>query len=199
MIKRLFVLVIVMFCIGQAHSQTFMHGAGTGVMITTMKNADAGAFGTLMYNPRVTVMESESSSITVGIPLTLGISGSYNYSSYYGEESNLNYLINAPLIVNMNWGAGSSKDTKDRFGFFLGAGFGINNGSYKITEYVTENGYETYYETNKSITTFGPAANAGVRFAVGNGSHNIEVLLSYMKGINNEKPNTFGIQGVFNF
>jgi hypothetical protein len=199
MIKRFLLVAAVFLSIGQAYAQTFMHGAGTGTMITSMKNAETGVFGTLMYNPRFTVVENESSSVTVGIPLTVGISGSYSYSSYYGEENSLNYMINAPLMVNLNFGAGSSKDVENRFGFFLGGGFGVNNGSYQVSKYISENGYETYVEGNETITTFGPAANAGVRFAVGSGTHNIEILLSYMKGLNSDKPNTFGIQGVFNF
>ena len=51
----------------------------------------------------------------------------------------------------------------------------------------------------RSLNTFGPAANAGVRFGVGRKHKNIEVRLSYMKGLNETKPNVFGIAGLFNF
>ena len=184
--------------IGQAHAQTFMHGVGTGTIVNSMKGADLGAFGTLMYNPRFSISESESSSITIGLPLTIGLSGSYQYDPYYGDEGSIAYMINAPLMVNYNMGAGSSKETEDRFGWFIGAGFGVNHGSYYIEDiYDNEGGYIEGGE--KSLTTFGPAANGGVRFGVGNGTHNIEVLLSYMKGLNENKPNTFGAQAIFNF
>ena len=198
MIKKIAVLLAAVFTIGQAHSQTFMHGVGTGVLVNSMKNADPSAFGTLMYNPRFSISESENSSVTIGLPLTLGVSGSYNYDSYYGTENSLQYMINVPLMLNYNIGAGSTKDAESRFGYFLGGGFGMNHGSYVLDGvYDDETGYTESIE--KSLTTFGPAVNAGVRFGVGNGSHNIEILLSYMKGLNENKPNTFGIQGAFNF
>lgn len=197
--KKLILAAATLFFSSQAFNQTFLHGAGTGFAVSTMKNAETGVFGTLMYNPRVTVMETEYSSLTVGIPLTLGLAGSYSYSSYYGEESDIRYMLNAPLILNMNWGAGSSKITEDRFGFFLGGGFGVNTGSYVVEETIVDGQFEYLTQVKKNLTTYGPAANAGVRFGVGSQTKNIEVLLSYMKGINEGKPNHFGLQAVFNF
>jgi hypothetical protein len=198
MIKRLLILSAAIFTIGQVHAQTFMHGVGTGALVNTMNNSDPSIFGTLMYNPRFSLSESENSSVTIGLPLTFGVAGSYNYDAYYGTESSLQYMINAPLMVNYNIGAGSSKEAASRFGYFIGGGFGLNHGSYVLDEvFDPEMGYTQTVE--KSLTTFGPAVNGGVRFAVGNGSHNIEILLSYMKGLNDYKPNTFGLQGVFNF
>lgn len=198
MLKKISIFCIGILLFGQAKSQTFMHGVGTGALVNSMKGSELGAFGTLMYNPRFSLSESESSSVTIGLPLTFGVTGSYTYDNYYGTENTLRYIINAPLMLNYNMGAGSSKESEDRFGWFIGAGFGLNHGSYALDEvYDPELGY--IGGGTKSLTTFGPAANGGVRFAVGRGTHNIELLLSYMKGLNENKPNTFGIQGVFNF
>ncbi|MBZ5855578.1 hypothetical protein [Flavihumibacter profundi] len=197
--KKLAVFLVVSLFLGHAHAQTFMHGVGTGFLVNSMQKAQTSAFGTLMYSPRVTVMESESSSLTVGIPLSFGVSGSYNYDNYYGTSNSLQYMINAPVMLNINWGAGSSKESSDRFGYFLGGGFGLNHGSYVIDETIANDGNPYEQTVEKSLTTYGPAANGGVRFGVGQGTHNIEILLSYMKGLNENKPNTFGVHGIFNF
>lgn len=193
MLRKLLFTVLSLCTLQLAKSQSFHHGVGTGALISTMKNAESNVYGTLMYNPRVSFAETENSSISVGIPLSVGIAGSYNYNSYDGSSGSLSYMVNAPLMVNFNYGAGSSDEAESRFGFFAGAGFGINHGNW----YYADDYYGESY--SESQTSYGPAANAGVRFAVGNGSHNIEVLLSYMKGLNEGKPNIFGIQGVFNF
>ena len=197
--KKIFLFASFVFTTALAGAQTFLHGAGTGFSVTTMKNAETAVFGTLMYNPRFTLTETESSSLTIGLPLTFGFAGEYSYSSYYGEQSDLRYVLNAPLILNMNWGAGSSKITEDRFGFFVGGGFGINTGNFVVEETIVDGGFEYISYGKQTVTTYGPAANAGVRFGVGNKTKNIEILLSYMKGINDNKPNSYALQAAFNF
>ncbi len=191
--KKLTLILSFTVIAGMAKAQTFMHGVGTGLLVATRESADNNAFGTLMYNPRFSFAETDISSFSVGIPLTFGVAGSYNYSSNIGSTSDFRYMINAPLIFNYNRGAGSSKENDQRFGWFLGAGVGLNHGNYFF--------YNDYYgETySDSETSFGPACNGGVRFAVGQGTHNIEILASFMKGLNEGKPNLFGLQGVFNF
>ena len=39
-------------------------------------------------------------------------------------------MINAPLIVNLNMGHGSTKDNTKKFGYFVGAGFGYHHGDF---------------------------------------------------------------------
>lgn len=197
--KKCTLLLTAILFFGGGYAQSFMHGVGTGTLVNTMSQSETGVFGTLMYNPRFTISENETNSLTIGIPLTIGLTGSYSYSSYYGSESTLRYMINAPLMLDINWGAGSSPEAEDRFGFFFGGGFGFNRGSYVVDEITTIDGYPYTESVEKNLSTYGPAANAGVRFGVGRRTHNIEILLSYMKGLNENKPNTFGIQGVFNF
>lgn len=122
----------------------------------------------------------------------MGISGSYsaNYSSRGDsyEENTLLALVQVPLMVNFNGGAGSSKDNEERFGYFFGGGFGYH--STGIGEF---EGSKTY---SKGL---GSAANAGVRFAVGSNQKNIEVRFSYMKGLKDYKPSMFGLNAAFNF
>ena len=176
-------------------SQSFMHGVGTGIFVEKSKGYDPVATAILTYSPRINLTESDFMSLSVGIPLTIGLSGNYQSSSYNGEETgSINFMANLPLMLNVNLGAGSSKECEDRFGFFLGGGFGYHFGTQSV--------YDDYYEesSSKSGSTFGPAGNIGFRFAVGSHQKNIEARLSYMKGLKeNYKADVYGLAALFNF
>lgn len=93
-------------------------------------------------------------------------------------------------------GRGSTKENRKKIGYFVGAGFGYHHGDFLTDAYDQNTGT---YVNSYSSNTFGPAANAGIRLGVGRQHKNIEVRLSYMKGINESKPNIFGVAGAFNF
>ena len=175
-----------------------MHGAGINVIVATAYKSDASVGEGITYFPRFNFIETEGLSVSVGIPLSVAISfstGYYDsyYSSYY--DASVGLVVNAPLIINLNMGRGSTKENRDKFGYFVGAGFGYHHGDF-ITA-----GTDIYrdYTVAESINTFGPAANAGLRFGVGRKHQNVEVNFSYMKGINENKPNIFGVGCAFNF
>jgi len=195
--KGLLFLIIATLSAGAAFSQSFMHGAGLNVFVATAPGGKASVNGGVSYSPRFNFIEQEDMSVSVGIPFTVGVSGSYsaNYNSQYGSSSSntLSVMLNAPLMVNLNMGAGSTKETESRFGYFVGAGFGYHYGTYNISDILD------YEETSSKFSTVGPVGNAGVRFGVGRGSHNIEVRLQYMKGINDVKPNIYSVGAAFNF
>jgi len=197
--KILFIFFIAVLSCNTLHAQTFMHGAGVNVFVTKVQNLEAQAFGGFEYSPRVTFLETESLSLTVGIPISIGLSGSYNstYDSYYGSytDNSLKFMFNAPLIVNFNVGCGSTKENENRFGVFVGGGFGYHYQTASGTVY-DESGYPV---DNATSSTFGPAANAGFRIAVGSNQKNIETRLSYMKGLNDNNSNIFGVSVLFNF
>lgn len=195
--KKFVLVLLVSFISFASFSQSFMHGAGVTVVVGTASGGKASVSGGLTYSPRFNFLETETLSLSVGIPFSAGISGSYSYNTYDGEENTLGFMLNAPLMLNLNIGAGSTKENESRFGFFVGAGFGYHHSDFNID--VTDD-YGGYYEDSKSINTFGPAGNAGVRFAVGSHQKNIEVRFSYMKGLEEVyKPNIFGVAALFNF
>jgi hypothetical protein len=195
--KSLLVFVVSMFTTGAAFSQSFMHGAGLNIFVATAPGGKASVNGGVSYSPRFNFIEQDDLSVSVGIPFTVGVSGSYSasYNSSYGSSSSntLSVMFNAPLLINLNMGAGSTKETKSRFGYFVGAGFGYHYGSYNLSDALD------YEDVATKFSTMGPVGNAGVRFGVGSGSHNIEVRLQYMKGINDVKPNIFSAGAAFNF
>ncbi|MBX3240273.1 MAG: hypothetical protein KIT80_02520 [Chitinophagaceae bacterium] len=192
--KKIIALFSFLMTIGTLSSQTFMHGAGVGFNVSSPAGSsiDPKVFFTIHYYPQVTFVENESFSVSAGVPLTLGFTGTYSASfnsrgdSY--EENSLLGLFQAPLMVNLNGGAGSSKESEQRFGYFVGGGFGYHGTGIEIAD------------SGKLYSRgFGPAANAGIRFAVGSHQKNIEVRLSYMKGLKDYKPSMFGVNAAFNF
>ncbi|MEJ0104978.1 MAG: hypothetical protein WDO19_21580 [Bacteroidota bacterium] len=198
--KKILFSVLFFFSVSASFSQSFMHGAGVGIYVSKTPIIDATAAFTLSYSPRFNFLETDALSVSAGIPVNVGISGSYSasYSSYYGttEENTLRVMLNAPLMVNLNVGAGSSKENESRFGFFVGGGFGFHYGDVgKIVK--DDYGYE-YYESGYGVS-YGPAGNAGVRIAVGSNQKNIEIRLSYMKGIDDNKISVYGVNTLFNF
>jgi hypothetical protein len=185
-------------------SQTFMHGVGITIIGSTTaqgSNSDIGLGEGFTYFPRFNFIETASLSVSVGIPLCLGLSttASSSYDPYgygYSDNSSVGFILNAPLIINLNVGRGSTKENRKKIGYFFGAGFGYHHGDFLTDRYdQATNSYINSYTSN----TYGPAGNAGIRIGVGRQHKNIEVRLSYMKGINESKPNVFGLAGAFNF
>ncbi len=200
--RKLFIGSILLLSIHASFAQSFMHGAGiTAIGSTTGEgiSSDVGLGWGFTYAPRFNFYETKTLSVSVGIPLSVGISAitSTTYSQYgITEDGSIGFVFNAPLIISLNMGRGSSKGNREKFGYFFGAGFSFYHGDFLTDNYNTNTStYTNSYSTN----TYGPAGNAGVRFGVGRKHRNIEVRLSYMKGINENKPNIFAIAGLFNF
>ena len=187
--KKLFFSALTICLSSFAFSQNFMHGVGVNTFIQSAGGFSTQVVGGLTYSPRISFMETDNSSLSVGIPMSIGVSASTN-TSYDGSTSAA-LMFDAPLMLNYNYGVGSSKETESRFGFFAGAGFGYHTSEYSFSD--------AYGDDSEKMSGFGPVGNAGIRIGVGNGSHNIEIRLSYMKTMDVSKSNIFGIGGIFNF
>jgi hypothetical protein len=188
--KKLFFSML-FFCIAASgQAQNFMQGVGINVVLQSASGFSADPVGAIIYSPRISFMETETSSLSVGLPLSFGISGHYSTQNY--AANSLGLMFNAPLMFDYNYGAGSSRESEDKFGFFAGIGFG-----YHTNEYIVSDDYGNDYSSKMS--GWGPAGNIGARMGVGHGSHNLEVRFSYMKTMDNSKSNVIGIGCLFNF
>jgi len=188
--KKLFFSVFA-FCLSSfAFSQTFMQGVGINVVLQSSAGSSADPVGAIMYSPRVNFMETENTSFSVGIPLSFGISGTYNSQNYV--DNSLGMMLDVPLMFNYNYGAGSTKEAEDKFGFFAGVGFGYHTNQYTATDV-------SGYDYSNKMAGFGPVGNAGARLGVGHGSHNLELRFSYMKTLDISKSNVMGIGFLLNF
>jgi hypothetical protein len=195
--KKCFLLIGLFFIGHSVFSQSFSHGAGLSIFVATAGGGSSAVNGGFMYAPRFNFIEQDNLSVSAGIPFSIGLSGSYSssYNSNYGSSTSntLSVMADIPLVINLNMGAGSSKENENRFGYFVGAGFGYHYGTYNLSDVLNGENVSTKFSTT------GPVGNAGIRFAVGRGSHNIEVRFQYMKGLNDTKPNIFGVGSLFNF
>jgi hypothetical protein len=191
--KKIILSILLFFTAGKLFSQTFMQGAGITVFAASPKNGKVSIGETVNYSPRFTFLETESLSASVGIPLGAGISFSTYIDPYYsGSDVSFGLVLNTALIVNLNIGRGSTKENRDKLGYFIGAGFGYYHADFKT--------YNDFGETIPETTNaYGPAGNAGLRFGIGKEHQSVEVIISYMKGLNESKPDVFGLGCAFNF
>jgi len=204
--KKVLLSIVLLFISTIVFCQHFMHGAGLTVFVGSSPGTKTTVGEGFTYSPRFNFIETENMSVAVGVPLSLGFTFSTStYSNnYYNDNASVGVVVNVPVIVSLNMGRGSTKENREKFGYFVGAGLGYHHGDFLDS-----------YDDTYSINAFGPAANAGVRLGVGRKHRNIEIRLSYMKGINdnkrlgydgngnyvtvNEKPNIYGIACLFNF
>lgn len=167
MTNRLLLSIVFCLLMHASFSQKFMHGAGTGVFINLSPFIQPAIPTVLTYSPRINFVETNALSVSAGIPFSIGFGTTY-YTDYYSSngldvENTTTYVINIPAMVNLNIGAGSSKQTEKRMGVFVGGGFAYQYGRYVLDEY---NGVTNEYPKVKE-TSIGPAGNIGLRFAVG--------------------------------
>ncbi len=189
--KKIILSLVVLFLAGTIFSQTFMHGAGITVFAASPQNGKLSIGETVGYSPRVTFLETESLSVSVGVRLGVGISFSTYFYDYYSDVS-YGLVLDVPLIVNLNMGRGSTKENRDKLGYFVGAGFGYHHADFKKYDYYGE-------PVPEATNAYGPAANAGLRFGIGKQHQSVEINISYMKGLNESKPDVFGLGCAFNF
>lgn len=199
MLNRLKLSILFCLLVQTSFSQKFMHGAGTGVFINFSSGIEPAIPTVLSYAPRINCFENGDLSVSAGIPFSIGFAISdyadFNSSPGLDMESIFTYVINIPAMVNLNIGAGASKQTTKRFGVFIGGGFAYQYGRYVL------DGYDAYTggHTTVNESSLGPAGNLGLRFAVGRHQKNIETRLSYMRSLKEDRTSAIGIVALFNF
>jgi hypothetical protein len=187
--KKIIVLAAMFFATATGFSQRLMYGVGLSVFKTTVRGASSPVDWAFTFSPRFNLIEKPDGSLSVGIPMSLGTGQNYKSGGPYQDNDGLRFIANLPLIINLNVGSGSTKDNEDRYGFFVGAGFGYHVGT------VTSNypdGTGGVYEMDGNVKTMGPLVDAGIRRRVGRSGINVELRCLYMKGISDSKANVFG-------
>jgi hypothetical protein len=169
----------------RAQKTLFSHSAGVAFYGTE----DYFSFG-LMYSPRINfAVLSETSTFSIGTHLGLGGSYNYSYSSYYGSQTNTSVFIDAPLVVEYNFGNAATRVAYKKFGGFVGGGYGLHAVTHSEDYYY--NDYD-YHITNANIR--GPLINAGFRFPIGRASFGVR--LSYLFNTNPDYAYVDGIGSV---
>jgi hypothetical protein len=147
----------------KTETQTLVHGAGD-------------------YFIRYNLKETENSSISIGIPVSIGLGSARDP---FNDAAGLYVASDVSTGVFYNSGLRSTKENESTFGYFAGGGF-----SY---------GYVGLYYDKKTlnINTYGPMLYSGVRFPVKNQVMSIGLFFRY--GLETEKLKTFGLKMMRDF
>lgn len=196
--KRVLFFALACCATSGAFSQRFINGIGLAYFNTSAQGINStNSFG-ITYSPRVNIMESDDFALSIGLPISVGMSLHVsNINNDNGTDNNsVSVMADVPLFLNFNFGAGSTKECEDRIGFFAGVGF-----AYHHTDGVQDgtDAYGDETDSTYSLNAYGPAANAGIRLGVGSRGHNLELRVSYMKGLDASKANIIGAGVLFNF
>lgn len=192
MMKRITCYVLLLgICQSQLLAQSFMHSAGANISVIFakietpyLKETFTMQVNHLSWFPRYTVMEGENSSLSVGSPLGAGV----NLLTDNAGGGGVSWGFDLPLVADYNIGCKSAPDNESGFGGYVGGGFSYMYTSYKLNTSETEN-----------VTTYGPLARAGVRFASGGGRWNTTVGLFYKTGLEQTKFKTVGFNVLMDF
>ncbi len=160
----LFIATIISSSIGRTVSgQSFSHAVGAGFI-----SGDQGTGPGFVYSPRINMVKfGEASTISVGTHI--GLAAKSGDSGSGGGSVQEFIGIDAPLMLEFNYGAYSYPKSESNFGVFGGIGYGFSSFSTLGPE-------ETF--------TKGVFFNLGLRFADGLGGR-----VSYME---NFEPEVFG-------
>lgn len=173
------------FSFFQSYAQVeFNHSLGASLLVAQLQATDdyaaassSGYAGT--YSPRLNFLSlGDQLNLSAGTHLSLGFQGSVSSR----EGSSGAFLLDVPVVVELNWGHASCKDYDSNFGFFVGAGY----------EYFAAGSTDT---GTGSVT--GPVFDGGIRFMVKERSYSIRG--SYMIGMGDTKVNVLGIGAMINF
>ncbi|MFT3945958.1 MAG: hypothetical protein QM763_03200 [Agriterribacter sp.] len=192
-LKAIIPVITLIFISQVVKSQSFMHSAGATISILDGKSTDGNNNAVSLfqtsasYFPRYNFVEYDNTSVSVGMPLGVGIGIANSIYNDYG----LAFAYDIPLVLDYNFGYKSTMENDSRVGGYLGAGFGY----YGIT--VSKSSYSDF-----SARSYGPMVRAGFRFTTPRdreNGHGVTVGLFYKKGLEKEKFNTYGCNVYFDF
>ena len=165
--KKLLLLSIFALSFSNLNAQNYFTSS-IGVSYSQFSNnqtlATATSFG-IAASPRINVLEfTDGMSLSAGTHLEFGyliqseLPQTYdeNTQTYFGEKAP-QFLVNVPLVAELNFGKDATEDNENSFGGYFGGGV---SGLY-MKEFI-----------------FAPTVNAGLRF----GNFNLE--LGYLLGEN---------------
>ncbi len=165
-----FFLFLILLTSKSGTAQKIMFSYGT--TISVLQDEGRLTYGT--FSPRYNFSESDNSSLSVGIPLSLGVGGI--------EDGGVFFVGDFPVTADFNIGSKSTAENESGFGGYIGAGFGYTYLNYN-------DGYGS--EKAKQV---GPLVHAGVRFNISkNSSSALEIGFFYKRGIDVDKLQSAGI------
>jgi len=188
-----FLLVFSCFVCLHGLGQSFMQSAGVTISVMhtngTVDNGNQSltfAFSNVTYFPKLSFAETENTSLSIGAPVSIGIGRSSNLSA--DGSSGLYWGFDAPMVLDFNIGAKSTRENEDKFGGYFGGGFGYSHSSWSF------DGYSDF-----KANSYGPIIRGGVRFGFPSANLGMTIGLSYKIGLETEKFRTFGLALLLDF
>lgn len=200
--KSLFIAFICLCAFFCSQAQHFTNGAGISLIHDETKYSRENPYMAIAYTPGVTFKENREYAYSINAPIRIGYS-KYYYNQTYGNASVTDdwksYIVQVPLMLNFNYGAGSSQKARGRVGFFGGAGYAAQYRAYD--EVYTDTYNEIRISGNTSEFSTNIALNAGIRFAVGRSYRrkNLELGVGYFVGVTGETHQLLNFHFLFNF
>jgi hypothetical protein len=174
---------------GFAFAQTFMQGMGVNFVMQSLPGYSVKPVVGIIYSPKFSFFENDHSSLTVGLPVTFAFAGIYDTQAGMDINQTIGWMLDAPLMINYNYGAGSNKKVPGSFGFFVGVGYGYHSNPF------TDNSGDDVALVESG---FGPVFNTGIRIAK-DPHHIFEFRFSYMKAMDISKSDIYSIGAIFNW
>jgi hypothetical protein len=175
-------------------SQEFMQSAGASVSIMHSHGSFDGVTESLdfvltdlTYFPRINLVSDNHSSISLGLPVSVGVGFASDYTS---NGKGVYWAFDLPLVADYNLGSKSTSANQEKFGGYFGAGFG-----YTYTNW-TFSGSSTPH-----ANSYGPLIRGGFRFGFPGSeiSEGLTVGLFYKLGLEKEKYKTYGFTVLVDF
>src|ERR1700712_6072370 len=110
--KKVIFFSLLLLSVTTGFSQRFINGVGVCVFSTGGDGFSSFITGGIPYSPRVNIVESDNSAISLGLPMSIGLS----YHASTDGNSNASALVNIPFVINYNFGCGSTRQNESRFG-----------------------------------------------------------------------------------
>ena len=182
---RLLLLLTASLAVMQIHAQKFEHNLGIDIrfpgskIITTSATYQDSAYlfessytkitrVGLSYYPRYTFLKKNRFSISIGIPLTLGIAlssaeNTYMYvplSSAFKPYGNINkstrLAVEVPVVADINFRVFQTARNRDRLVVFVGGGYAYGHTSFKVQTDMYSNlhnidAYQAYFHAGIRI------------------------------------------------
>jgi hypothetical protein len=190
--------IIAVLCMASAisYSQKIMHAYGMNLAEISSKktvNIPGVPFpitekfslsqAMISYFIRYNVLEKNNASLSIGVPVSIGISIVENDAGFTTDRG-IGFSYDLPVVMDYNFGCKSTLQNEKKFGGYVGTGFGYFRANISGSN-----------SSNLTTSTYGPIFRVGFRFrsnAENWKGHGIAVGLYYKKGLETKKISTFG-------
>lgn len=165
----------------------FYRSVGIGIYYGASRSSTAADYP-LVYSPRVNILKIGNDRLSIGTHIGFGIDFILRYrefrqirNGFFRTQHGAQQSLDLPFMIEYHSGFGASPDSKETYGYFFGAGVGINTMAGPFGE-------------NNSI---GSVMNVGIRTYMAGVP--IELRASYLNPVVNDFGHVFSMSASYMF